>query len=608
MRQLPSLLLTSGGGDMSGVSSGGGEDRSRVVIALTLAALVVTSAVVRSILAQTTHSPWVLPDELIYGEMAKSVASGGPPAIRDTSIALGFGPLYPILIAPSWMVADISAAYAIAKVIGAVVMSLAAIPAYAFARTFVLPRSALVVAGTAVLVPSMAYSSLLLTENLFYPLVLLCVAVLARTLRRPRIRMQLALVGLVALAYLTRAQAGSLAVVYVAAVLTYGWTCGARGISRALRNHAVGIGAFAACALLTMAASLARGTAIRGVLGAYAEAPTRVKLEEVPMWVIIHLADMAMYVVVVPLAGAAVVAVLGLRRSADAPLRLYAAVAVPLIVVAVMIVSAFSSVVSVNGRDVLGERNLFYVMPVVLTGFALWIEHRMPRPRRLTTIVAVALVACVAPIPLFDLQQNAVFQAPGIVLWLLAIPRGPAGVAVVTVVVLVLLVLWFRIPQSRAGAPWVVTAGCFLVAGTLVVLGLGRASKTELRKGIGGERTWIDDRVGHDADVAVLWREPPRPRDVRSLPIDRVLWLNEFFNRSLGDVLLLGTSDPFPFTPVAVGENGAVRSRDGRRLQPRYALAVCPLGIHGNVLATDPGTGARLYRVAAPLRITSSAC
>ena len=85
-------------------------------------------------------------------------------------------------------------------------MSLAAVPAYLLSRMFVSARASVVVAAATVLVPSMSYTGLLMTENACYPAFLLAVLFIARALRSPSMLNQaLALLGL-GLVSLTRIQ------------------------------------------------------------------------------------------------------------------------------------------------------------------------------------------------------------------------------------------------------------------------------------------------------------------------------------------------------------------------------------------------------------------
>lgn len=104
-------------------------------------------------------TPWIFPDELIYSELAKSIAAGGLPTIRETtSLAYGLG--YPLLLAPAWaLTTDPVSAHSFAKVTNALLLESTALPAFLLARRFVAPRLALAVAVLSVLVPSMAYGS-----------------------------------------------------------------------------------------------------------------------------------------------------------------------------------------------------------------------------------------------------------------------------------------------------------------------------------------------------------------------------------------------------------------------------------------------------------------
>ena len=141
--------------------------------AVWLVGIVGLSTIVRAALGLTVPSVWILPDEIVYSELAKSIAAGGWPAIRGVHV-FGWGEIYPALIAPAWALFDDPVrAYHITLGINALVMSLAAIPAYLLARMFVSQRSALLVALFTVLVPSMSYTGVVMTENACYPAFLL---------------------------------------------------------------------------------------------------------------------------------------------------------------------------------------------------------------------------------------------------------------------------------------------------------------------------------------------------------------------------------------------------------------------------------------------------
>jgi hypothetical protein len=140
-----------------------------------LGALVAASTLVRYAFARRMAGPWIFVDELIYSELAKSFAATGHFLIRDVHHG-AYGVIYPLLIAPAYRLADEPQdAYALAKLIGCLVMSLAVLPAYYVARRVLRPLAAFAAALFALILPSLVYTGTLMTETAFYPL-FLCVA------------------------------------------------------------------------------------------------------------------------------------------------------------------------------------------------------------------------------------------------------------------------------------------------------------------------------------------------------------------------------------------------------------------------------------------------
>ena len=102
-----------------------------------LCGIVALSFAVRAWLARGMLGPFIMVDELIYSEMAKSFASDLRFAVRGLPVG-GYGAVYPILIAPAYAAFDrVPDAYAAVKTINSLVMSLAAVPAYLIARRVV---------------------------------------------------------------------------------------------------------------------------------------------------------------------------------------------------------------------------------------------------------------------------------------------------------------------------------------------------------------------------------------------------------------------------------------------------------------------------------------
>jgi len=181
-------------------------------------------------------------------------------------------------------------------------MSLAAVPAYLLARR-VLDRSfAVAAAAMAVAIPSLVYTGTLMTENAFYPIFLFVVLVLVRVLERPTRLNQLGLLVLCVVAYETRQQALAL----FPAVLTAPLLLGRRGLGR----FRVLYGVSAAVAVVAVAFETARGKGPLALLGAYETAGKHgYSVGGVAKWLLWHVAELDLYLGVVPLVAFLVLAV-----------------------------------------------------------------------------------------------------------------------------------------------------------------------------------------------------------------------------------------------------------------------------------------------------------
>src|SRR5205823_3979051 len=158
---------------------------ARVPVWAWLIALVAASMAARIALSRHLVAPWIMVDELIYSELGKSFAAGGDFLVRSQHTGW-YGYVYPVLIAPAWAAFKaVPDAYAAAKGINALVMSLAAVPAYFLARRVLDKWWALAAAALAVAIPSMVYTGTLMTENAFYPVFLTVVLALVVWLERP---------------------------------------------------------------------------------------------------------------------------------------------------------------------------------------------------------------------------------------------------------------------------------------------------------------------------------------------------------------------------------------------------------------------------------------
>jgi hypothetical protein len=117
---------------------------------------------------------------------------------------------------------------------------------------------------------------------------------------------------------------------------------------------------------------------------------------------------------------------------------------------------------------------------------------------------------------------------------------------------------------------------------------------------------WVDSAVGGGEDVSVLWAEPPGREFSELYPRQYVVFVGEFFNRAMGDVYEIGTPLPYklPSTKVRVRDGHLVMENGHQAELGEFVLAPCHVRVVGVPIARDQRTGARVYRVTGPARVS----
>ncbi|MFL5965375.1 MAG: glycosyltransferase [Gaiellaceae bacterium] len=565
-----------------------------------LAGAVAMSFALRWWLAGRLPAPWIMVDELIYSELAKSFAATGHFLIRDQHHG-GYGFVYPLLIAPAWKAfASVPAAYAAAKVIGSLAMSLSAVPAYFLARRVVAPLPSLVVAVLTIAVPSMVYTGTLMTETVFYPL-FLCVALsLVLTLERPTFVRQGVLLSVCVVAFLTRTQAIALFPAVATAPLLLAWLDRRR---RVLRSFRFLYAALATGVVAVLAVQLARGRSPYDVLGSYSvTSHEHYHVGAVLRWLVYHVAELDLYTGVIPFA--AFVLLVTLARTLDRRTQIFVAASVPLIAWLTLEVAAFASRLPVPPR--VEERNLFYVAPLLLLALVAWIERGMLRPARAAAICAAVAAALPGLLP-FDRLIDTPAQSDTLALiplwWLRDAVIGASEVPLIVVLAAIALACAFLVTKPRFAyvLPAVVLAW-FAFATERVEHskhGFIRAAKGALFEGFAGTRPdWVDRAVGRNADVGFIWSNARGNGRVIEV------WQNEFFNRSVGTVYDVAAVSPgdLPETKLRRRTDGTFVV-GGRGVRPAYVLGHDYLHLAGKLVRTDPRRGLELRRTAQPLHV-----
>ena len=546
-----------------------------------LAGIVVASILFRWWYGRGMVAPFIMVDELIYSELARSLAAGHGLEVRGEPYLVSL--IYPLLLAPVYALVDsLPDAYAAVKVVNAIVMSLAAVPAYLLARRVLPTFLSLLAALLAVAVPSMVYTGTVMTENAFYPAFLLVAWALVRMLERPTRAAQLLALALAGGAVLIRVQAVALLLAVLTAPLL---------LRRSLRSYTLLYGVTVGGGALLVLAQLARGGSLSSLLGAYAVVgETGYDIGQVVRFLLWHAAELDLYLGVFPLVAFALLLVRA--RRLDPPVQALLAATGALSIWVLLVVSTFASQFASNRIQ---ERNLFFLAPLFLIALLAWVDRGAPRPRAAATLAAAGLGALPAVIPFERFIETGVKSDTLMLLplWELQDRTGLDRVdEIVLLVGLLAAAAFLLLPRRFALALPAAVLLYFAIAFPAIQLGrpngLEQASIGALFQGIRAEhRDWIDRAVPDGAEVALVWTGRPDRFTVN---------LNEFFSRSVGPIYVtdLGVPGSLPETRVEIDpETG----RFEPPVRARYVVVDGSIAPDGKVLARDEGWGLALWKL-----------
>jgi len=380
---------------------------------------------------------------------------------------------------------------------------------------------------------------------------------------------------------------------------------------RTLREYWVIWGAAAATAVVLPLVQLARGRPLLAVFGAYEQAgKEQYTPTDVLKWLLYHVAELDLYVGVVPFA--ALLVLVALARRLPRRVQAFVAATVAISVWLLLEVAAFASQNPIPPR--VEERNMFYVAPLLVIALLAWIDAGMPR-RHVAAGAAAAIAAALPGLLPYEtlIGVSATADELLLVFWwrlqdhVISLDHVGAWALIGSTAAALLFLL---VPRSRAALlPALVAAWFVAVSWTANddVHGFRNAAVGALFQGVTHQqRGWVDRAVGHDANVAVLWTKCSSERcpQPRSLTDEKVVWLSEFFSRSVGTVYAL--HDPLPgglaerpayFDP----KTGLFTSGNGP-IRARYVLTDASVDPIGSIVAADRRKGVALWKVDRPLR------
>jgi len=555
---------------------------------LAVVATAVMASATYALLALSIEGPRAFVDELLYFDVASSIVEGDGLMFRGEPYR--YAPLYPALLtAALWIAADREVAYQLAKALNALLFALAAVPVFLLARRVLPPWPSAAAAALAVAIPSATYISVVMTESFAYLASSWACFAIVMALERPRVLRQLVALLAISVATGVRTQFLVLCGVYVVGLVLMAVMVPGR---RARPKATLALLWPTACFLVLGAVAFllsSIGGSRRGPLGDYAALWRSYDPGEVARWLVYHLANLELYLVVLPLAVAPIALALlfaRARRGSDrdaAFLALFAAANVLLLAQ----VAAFNSTEFAEG--LFHDRPLFYVIPLWLVVFLVWLVEGAPKPLVASSIGAAAALGLPLLLPYSDYTRDDLgqeFEAVPTVLWVTIDSLGPVGRGILVAFTLLLVLAALLLPaRVRIVHPAVVL---FVFALTAQLGWLSATSWSDIRAQAvpAAERLWLDERVPAHRSVTLLTVLSPCAR----LAHDG-FYLTEFFNSSVERVAHLGQApDQFPGRASLSGAQVLIPS--GGPLVADYVVTQPGINLEGRRVAE--GTRARL--------------
>lgn len=514
----------------------------------------------------------VMTDELQYAKIATAISEPGLPSIHGSRVSV-FDQLYPLLIAPAYGALSAPTAFRAAHVLNAFVMVSAVFPAYLIARQ-VLPRIwSFAIAILSVFVPWVVLTGFLMTEVAAYPAFLWAILGLQVAIAAPSPRHDLLAAAALGVAVIARTQFAVLVLVLPLAVLGHelGLALAEHGPAstfaklragarRAVAQHRLLLALYALGVLAAGIVALV-GSA-ESLLGRYSVTVEGGSILPSEMWgaALRHLDAVAIGCGLAPflLAGGWMLA--ATARPRDRAERALATLSLVTLVLLTLEVASYN--VRFGGADVVRDRYLFYVVPLLLVGSAAALRGASRRHVAVGALLMTALFAStVSGLDFATVPGISVDSPPKLLNDILSDHSG--GLATGTFVAIVGLLLGLALALAVLLAPRAPVAVLLFVAllafSTLTVRSevdrvlTGTALTGRPLAGPPGRvLDWVDRVLPEGAHAAIV----PFPLST-AWDTSAVSWWDlEFWNRSITETYVAAdghfTYTPFPSRPLAI--------------------------------------------------------
>jgi hypothetical protein len=570
-----------------------------------LVGLAAASIFVRVVIAGWVHGPQVFMDELGYERMAQSFAHTGHFSLFGKG-GPAYSPLYPVVLSPIYaLTSSLHAAYEWAKVENAVLISLSVFPIYAIAR-FVLPRGrAIGAAALSLAAPLMLYSAFEMSESLAYPLFLVAIWAMLRTVRDPSLWNDSVMLVAIGLACAARLQQVALIPAALTAVLLLALLRSEpprsrrRAVLRAVSQHRLLFG-FVAIALVAVVVRRATNAGALPLAGRYSNVGTaNANPLRVIELAVQHLAELDFAVGVIPFAAALLGAYVLIRSGFPHKALVYASVAIAAtawLVLEVAFDAAAFDGTSPHPRPSVGlvdlprihERYLIYLMPlffVALFAALPLLRARFPARRHL----AIAVVAAALPVLIpFGTVINSTSSIDSFALQAFGRVKSgqivPIGHPTLAILFLSALLAFAYVHAASRPAPLFAVAVTAVALLGMFAFELGRevGRSPSSKTGVPENPDWVDRVVGRGGDVSLVGGAR-----VRRIALEETAYWNLSIRHVYYTCKLSFGSDFGEQQLTAAGADGTFMGPAGA-IHTQYAVVPAAFGIPGRVLARDP--------------------
>jgi hypothetical protein len=578
------------------------------VLTAALGAFVLILGAVRVWMAHEIATPWIMGDELLYSELARSVADSHQLLVRGASYPI-YNVGYPLVVSPAWLAASMATTYTAAKTINVVLMTVALIPVYFWSRRLMRPVYAVVATALVALLPAFVYTGMIMTENGAFPTTILAFFAIAWMLERPTLARQVLVLVAMGLAFFVRAQSLVLFVILPVAVLVKlmldarvadpgrRW----RAFARGWRDYLPLVAIYIVGAVGYVLFQAARGVPLNRGLGAYGGVTSaEYSVGDVVSWTLEHAAELGLAVAIFPVSALIILVVLAVSRGADdAAESAFLSVATSAIAIVVVQVAAFASRFSFRVE----ERYMFFVIPLLFMALALWLDRGLPRPVVTTAVATAVPVLLLLDLPLGKrLNISITSDTFGFIpLLRLSYQHSIPTVRWLMIAGAVVATLSFALlPRRFARVVLPSTLAVYLALTTVQVFRTVRDFSRSTRAFLEpAQLNWIDSTLPKGASTGVIYGSTADPFSEAQR-----MWQAEFWNRDVKGVYdLTPAPAAFSSTPIAIDPlSGKLVTQDKKPYPYRYALAASGLALSGRVVASKPPWA--LYEVRKPLKLS----